>query len=161
LADLRREYAEETPLRLHGRAAPEQGKDPAQWQDGDEGGIGVPFSAQMLRLLGHRDWYGSAFLAREAVLETSDWCHSRHPNHQRPGSSFSLCGWLLHLAVRMGQEPKDIVWLEAMPLYSVESLLRHAVDHADRWMHEARHRATRIQYDGDHGATVYCPQCAA
>ena len=74
LEKLRDEYRAETPIRLHGRAAPEQGQDPAQWHDGDEGGIGVPFTAAMLRLLSHRDWYGSSFLARESILETNDWC---------------------------------------------------------------------------------------
>lgn len=161
IAELRREYIGETPIRLHGRGAPAQGKDPAQWEDGDEGGIGVPFSAAMLKLLGHRDWYGSSFLARESLLEVSDWCNARHPNHRRPGYSLPVCGLLLHLAVRLGQEPQDIVWLTQMPLYSVDSLLRHALEHAGAWMHEARHRATRIRYDGDHGNTIYCPECAA
>lgn len=159
IAELRAEYAAETPVRLHGRGAATLAvKD---WQDGDEGGIGAPFTAAMLKLLSHRDWYGSSFLARESIMEVADWCAARHPNHRRPLQPLPLCGWLLHLAVRLGQEPKDIVWLTQLPLYSVDSLLRQAARHALEWQHEQRHRASRIVYDADHGAPVYCPECAA
>lgn len=115
--------------------------------DTDEGGIGLPFTADMHRYLRTHTPLGEPNVldrpAMASIVEVSDWCHSSHSTHQRPGFGRSLCAQLVFEVIALGQEPEDVAWKQGWTMERTERALLAAIAHANTWRRETVRRLTR------------------
>lgn len=160
IIDLRRAflYTDDMPDRLHQRytsKAADDELDSKGWPlYTDEGGVGLPFSADMHRYLRtnagrsstHQWDTGPDPRTRPAMASIQDYserCHARHYSHSRPGKVRSLCAEMLFQVGYLGQEPEDLVWLHGLPLDRVEKMLTDGLRHARGWRIDAEQRLSR------------------
>jgi hypothetical protein len=143
---LRDELRAETPMKLHARAVPV-----LRDYDGipttaypDEGGTGLPFSAAMHRYLGHPDSWGTSRMGMSSIIEVSDACASRHPQHRRPLFTRTVCGQLVFEVAYLGQSVDDVAWLHGLEKVQVEGMLRWALKHAAQWRLNQFYRLTKV-----------------
>jgi hypothetical protein len=107
--------------------------DAAGNPDNDEPGIGYPLTHAMHRYIGHWERWGQSRRAMLSIMEVSDWCHARHTSHSIPGSHRSLCAQLLYEVAYLGQSPREVSWIHAIPTKEVRSMLTAALRHAEEW----------------------------
>jgi hypothetical protein len=155
IVDLRRALAAETPARVHQQHTSKSVDDEVDergWpKDADEGGLGLPFAAQMHRYLrtnaGRSDKHGwdlgpdpRVRPAMASIQETSEWCAPRHTSHLRPLQTRTLCGQLVFEVAYLGQEPSDVAWIHDLDLEDTEDMLLKALRHAYQWRIDAEQR---------------------
>ena len=142
----RAEYEAETPLRIHTSHSPKLiDADGVQSKYPDEGGIGLPFTAEIHRLLALRERSGSDFLMRRSIDEVGDWCRSKHPEHVSPATNAALCQALTWMAVVGEVDPPMLARVTVRPEASVRSLLGGALVDAAEWRHYQRERTAAIE----------------
>ena len=135
IQQLRDEIRAETPLRLHARAVPvlRDYDGVTDRRNADEGGTGLPFSAAMHRYLSGPDSWGLSRLGMLSIIEISERCSARHPDHRRPMFTRSLCGQLAFQAAYLGLELDDIVWVTGLSMEQVTGMLEWGLRHAREW----------------------------
>jgi hypothetical protein len=140
----RAELAAETPIQVHTHHAPKLlDADGVTTHYPDEGGIGLPFTAQMHRLLSMGEGPRGEFLMRASLIEANDWCGQRHtPHHDLP--AWNLCGWLVDLAIRHHMDPPELAHHVYLPEPTVRSLLVGALTHAADWRASERRRLDAV-----------------
>lgn len=144
ILELRRAFHYEIQPGLHQRQTSTSldELDARGWpKDTDEGGVGPPFSGWLHRYLRTGAGPSSKKVwdrgpdprvrpAMESIYVASEWCHSVHTDHQRPGYTLSLCGEMLSQCARFGQEPADLAWHFDLDVADVEKMLLHALRRA-------------------------------
>ena len=144
IREARAEFAAETPIQINSRHTPKiLDADGVTSHYPDEGGIGLPLTAQMHRLLALRERFTPEFLMRESLLEIADWCRSKHPEHDFEGHAKPLCSQLVYAVVIGGMDPKYGFY--AIRPEVVNGLLLAALRYADAWRMEQRARAGFIE----------------
>jgi len=132
----------ETPIRLHSEHAPKLlDADGTTTHYPDEGGIGLPFTADFHRLLALRERFAADYLMRESLLEVADWCHAQHPTHVRPGERLPVCGWLAESAVIGDIGWADLCRMSGLTEARMRSTLSTALAHAADWRSGQRDKA--------------------
>ena len=135
IQELRDELRAEVPLRVTARAVPvlrDHEGIPTR-KDADEGGLGPPLSAAMWRYISSPDHWGLSRLGMLSIIEISERCSARHPDHRRPMFTRSLCGDLAFKAAYLGQSLEDIVWITGLSLEQVTGMLHWGLSHAREW----------------------------
>ena len=146
IAEARAELRAETPLQLHTRHAPKlTDADGVTSHYPDEGGIGLPLTAQMHRLLALRERFSPDFLLRESMLEVQDWCRAKHPEHDFPTVAKPLCAQLVYAVVIGGVDPDRLSAIRRWRPEVVNGLLLAALRYADEWRIDQRARAGFIE----------------
>ena len=110
----------------------------------DEGGVGPPFTAAFHRYLSGPDSWGLSRLGMLSIIEVSEACASRHPNHRRPMFTRSLCGEFAFNAAYLGQSIEDIVWLTGLSTEQVTGMLTWGLAHAEEWRADKFARWTKV-----------------
>ena len=145
ITEARAELRAETPVQIHTHHAPKLlDADGVTTHDSDEGGIGLPFTAQFHRLLALRERFSPDFLMRESLLEVQDWCRAKHPEHEIPDAK-PLCAVIVYAVVVGGLEPDHYATVNRWRPEVVNGLLLAALKHADAWRIEQRARAGFIE----------------
>jgi hypothetical protein len=154
IIDLRRAFRYEVPDCLHEQhtsKSPGDELDARGWpKDADEGGVGLPFSRKMHRYLRtnaprwDRGPDPQVRPAMASVQRVSEWCHTVHTSHLRPGSTRSLCAEMLFQVGYLGQEPEDMAWLHGLEPQRVDRLLLGALRKAHEWRYDSEQRLSRM-----------------
>ena len=148
IAEARAELRAETPVRIHTGHAPKLvDADGVTSHYPDEGGVGLPFTAQMHRLLALRERFTPEFLMRESLLEVPQPEQSiADPGvRDRIGRARAEVGAML-------QASRAVEDTELADLYGRLGSLYHAYD-----FHEAAEAAYRraIAADPDYALAHY------
>lgn len=102
--------------------------------DPDEGGLGLPLTAEMHRYLAGPDHWGLTRLGMLSIVEVSGRCASRHPAHRRPMFTRTACGQLVYEAAVLGQEMADLLWLHPeLDAAQIRGMLEWGLKHAETW----------------------------
>lgn len=157
IVDLRRALSSETPSRVHQQHTSKTSGDELDSKGWaaypDEGGIGLPFSSRMHRYLRtnagrHQKRWDTGpdprtRPAMASIYAVSDWCHSSHTSHLRPGYTLSLCAEMISQVGRLGQEPADLAWHFDLDQSRVEHMLLGALRKAYQWRVDVEARLSR------------------
>lgn len=140
----------EAPTRLNQRAAPVlkdwDGIPDKKWPD--EGGVGMPLTAAVHRYIEGPDHWGLSRLGMLSIIEVSEACASRHPNHRRPMFTRTVCGQLTFEAAYLGQELVDLVFLHPeLELEQISGMLSWGLAHAEDWRETMFARWTKMPGD--------------
>lgn len=143
--NLRASLRSEVPSRLHTGHVPKLTDDDGTTDraNADEGGVGLPFTAQMHRYIGHWSHWGASRLGTSSVHHVADWCKRLHVTHESEGYGQALCSQMLWEVGRLGQEPQDLAWRHGLPLEQVERMLKNALREADQWRAGREHHVGR------------------
>lgn len=129
----------ETPTVLHTHHAPKLTEaDDAITKYPDEGGIGLPFTAALHRVLAYTERQNEKphpeTIARWAYsVEMVNRCESIHPEHKRPDGGKPLCAQLVYMAVWCNMDPDEIAGATGRDLAKIRTLLIGALEHAAAW----------------------------
>lgn len=88
--------------------------------------VGLPFTPQFKRYIGHPDGWGKTRMGTASILEVDAWCRQRHAGHDRGPGKRPVCAKLLMDAAYWGQEAP----------VELEPLLGPALRHALQWRGE-------------------------
>jgi hypothetical protein len=160
---LRDELRAETPMKLHARGVGGQRSTKRASEEDDGSGprstggtwhptvgpgygtqVGLPFTPAMERYLNHPDYWGLSRLGMSSIIEVSDACASRHPQHRRPLFTRTVCGQLVFEVAYLGQSVDDVAWLHGLEKVQVEGMLRWALKHAAQWRLNQFYRLTKV-----------------
>jgi hypothetical protein len=137
----RAELAAESPVALHTHHAPKLlDADGTTSHYPDEGGIGLPFTAQFHRLLAD----APEFVMRASLRHIADWCSQRHVTHTREHGA-PLCAEMADLAVRSWFEPDAIAALFGVRPPLVRDILSGALSEAAAWRDNERKRINAVE----------------
>lgn len=155
IIELRRELADELPLKLHA-SAPAGGKHshggPAEPSTDDiepdrarpiggyynPGMTGLPFSRAFDRYLSGS--HGGDFLASDSFTEIRDHCRRHHwrEKHTDNPTAWNLCARIAIAAVELRQPLSFIAEQESIDLWLTKNLLTTALEHAKQWREDRK-----------------------